>query len=63
MKVQLHSFLILELNGIEGSAFQAPVVLSPETLLWLLKAIPLQAWTGRDDSWCFRLPDLMTVST
>jgi hypothetical protein len=42
MKVDLHSFLILELNGVEWSAL-SPRFLPSEALPPLLKAIPLQA--------------------
>ena len=45
MKVDLHLLLILELYGVEWSAL-CPRFLPPETLAPLLKAIPLQAWTG-----------------
>jgi hypothetical protein len=27
------------------------------------KAIPLQAWTGAEGSWRFRLPDFKTIGT
>ena len=62
MKVDLHSFLILELNGVEWSAL-CPRFLPPETLPPLLKALPLQAWTYPEGFWCWRLPDLKNVGT
>ena len=45
IKVDLHSFLNLELSGVEWSAL-CPRFLPSETLPPLLKAISLQAWSA-----------------